>query len=89
MSFQDRKTAEKFYYTLQGKELPGVDGTLELAWESGAPASSTTVAKEKPVEMEDGEVDDLKGEENGQPLKLDDGHASMDYEYAEDEAWGD
>lgn len=32
VSFQDRKTAEKFYYSLHNKELPGVPGTLELQW---------------------------------------------------------
>lgn len=32
VTFRDRKTAEKFYYSLHGKELPGVDGKLELSW---------------------------------------------------------
>lgn len=32
ISFPDRKTAEKFYFSLQGKELPGVSGNLELSW---------------------------------------------------------
>lgn len=32
VSFPDRKTAEKFYYSLHRKELPGVDGKLELSW---------------------------------------------------------
>lgn len=32
VSFQDRKTAEKFYFSLQGKELPGISGNLELSW---------------------------------------------------------
>lgn len=32
VSFPDRKTAEKFYYSLQSKELPGIDGKLELSW---------------------------------------------------------
>lgn len=32
VSFPDRKTAEKFYFSLQGKELPGVSGNLELSW---------------------------------------------------------
>ncbi|KAM3449037.1 hypothetical protein MY3296_007235 [Beauveria thailandica] len=32
VSFPDRKTAEKFYFSLQGKELPGVSGKLELSW---------------------------------------------------------
>jgi hypothetical protein len=37
VSFQDRKTAEKFYFGLQGKGLPGVDANLELSWVQGAP----------------------------------------------------
>lgn len=32
VSFQDRKTADKFYLLLQGKELPGVDGVLDMSW---------------------------------------------------------
>lgn len=32
VSFPDRKTAEKFYFSLQGRELPGVAGNLELSW---------------------------------------------------------
>ncbi|KAH7328005.1 hypothetical protein B0I35DRAFT_416308 [Stachybotrys elegans] len=41
VSFQDRKTAEKFYYTLHGKELPGVEGRLDLAWVKTAPGRAT------------------------------------------------
>lgn len=38
VSFRDRKTAERFYYTLHGKEIPGVEGKVELAWVSALPA---------------------------------------------------
>ncbi|OAA62341.1 CCCH zinc finger and RRM domain protein [Cordyceps fumosorosea ARSEF 2679] len=50
VSFPDRKTAEKFYFSLQGKELPGVSGTLEVSWvntplppvPASGPSSSST-----------------------------------------------
>lgn len=32
VSFRDRKTAETFYYSLHGNQLPGVQGKLELSW---------------------------------------------------------
>ncbi|KOS17991.1 putative RNA-binding protein [Escovopsis weberi] len=46
VSFQDRKTAEKFFHSLNGKELPGVPGRLELSWAEGggAPSSSSSSA---------------------------------------------
>lgn len=30
--FKDRKTAERAFFSLHGKELGGVDGTLDLTW---------------------------------------------------------
>ncbi|KAG6312099.1 hypothetical protein E4U44_003674 [Claviceps purpurea] len=36
VSFRDRKTAEKFYFSLHGKEFPGLQGTLELSWVNNA-----------------------------------------------------
>lgn len=41
VSFQDRKTAEKFYHMLHGNQLPGVEGRLELAWLPTSTAAST------------------------------------------------
>ncbi|KAG5986220.1 hypothetical protein E4U54_005540, partial [Claviceps lovelessii] len=40
VSFRDRKTAEKFYLTLHGKEFPGLPGKLELSWVNGASGAS-------------------------------------------------
>lgn len=45
VSFQDRKTAEKFQLLLNGKELPGIEGTLDVQWATGAPASTSTSTK--------------------------------------------
>ncbi|KAG6091710.1 hypothetical protein E4U30_006380 [Claviceps sp. LM220 group G6] len=36
VSFRDRKTAENFYFSLHGKEFPGLQGTLELSWVNNA-----------------------------------------------------
>jgi len=32
ITFTDRRTAEKFYYGVGGKEIPGIDGRVELSW---------------------------------------------------------
>lgn len=45
VSFQDRKTAEKFQLLLNGKELPGIEGTLDVQWATGQPASASTSTK--------------------------------------------
>jgi RNA-binding protein 26 len=46
ITFKDRKTAEKFMYGLSNKEIPGVDGQVELSWASNtsmlASSSSST-----------------------------------------------
>lgn len=88
VSFRDRKTAERAYYSLHGKELGGVDGTLELSWVSSQPS----VPKNAPVaaaagesggdinnEMEDGEVE---GSEEGemQDDRQDERGMDMDYD---------
>lgn len=44
VSFGDRKTAERFFALLNGNELPGVEGKLELSWLSNLPASSSGAA---------------------------------------------
>ncbi|KAB5572504.1 elongation factor 2 [Coniochaeta sp. 2T2.1] len=46
ITFKDRKTAEKFFYGLPNKTIPGVEGTVELSWLSDqnhqqGPSSST------------------------------------------------
>ncbi|KAM5348323.1 hypothetical protein ACJ41O_008147 [Fusarium nematophilum] len=51
VSFQDRKTAEKFYYSLHGKELPGVEGHLDLSWVSTPlpPVKTSTHSRSAPA----------------------------------------
>jgi ribosomal protein L12E/L44/L45/RPP1/RPP2 len=44
VSFRDRKTAEKLYHSLHGKELAGVEGKLDLQWVTGAPPPPSTAA---------------------------------------------
>jgi RNA-binding protein 26 len=103
VSFQDRKTAEKLYYSLHGKELPGVDGKLELSWVN-APAGATSGAggaasadkknEQLPsgaaAEDEDNEEGAIGSEAEEAPVER---HSleNMDYEQAaddDDEAWG-
>ncbi|KAF5026719.1 hypothetical protein F66182_1187 [Fusarium sp. NRRL 66182] len=95
VSFQDRKTAERFYYTLHGKELPGVDGRLELAW------VNTPLPPVKPIgndEMPDGSGEDKeedamagfddqpKRERSAEPQR-EQRAVNMDYEVAEEDGW--
>ncbi|KAG6062936.1 hypothetical protein E4U32_001784 [Claviceps aff. humidiphila group G2b] len=56
VSFRDRKTAEKFYFSLHGKEFPGLQGTLELSWVNnaanvGGAASANTGSLKKKMTM--------------------------------------
>lgn len=70
VSFRDRKTAEKLYYSLHGKELPGVDGKLDLSWVNNAPASaatapppsSSTSTKQQQQKEDDTAMDDEGGD---------------------------
>ncbi|KAM3516309.1 hypothetical protein MY11210_000068 [Beauveria gryllotalpidicola] len=77
VSFPDRKTAEKFYFSLQGKELPGVSGKLELSWvntplppvgaggASSAPAGPSAIDKAATESEDVGEDFDNIGDEEG------------------------
>ncbi|KAK3400122.1 hypothetical protein B0T20DRAFT_177395 [Sordaria brevicollis] len=46
ITFKDRKTAEKFFngILLNGKEIPGIDGQVELAWNPSSGPGSTSLA---------------------------------------------
>ncbi|KAM0455672.1 hypothetical protein ACHAPV_007750 [Trichoderma viride] len=93
VSFQDRKTAEKFYYSLHGKELPGVEGTLDLSWVNTPLPPVGSFKKNEDV----GDGDAMAGmnddEEEGEVIEdLPDKHTQgrqvdMDYDVGDDEGW--
>ncbi|UNI21965.1 hypothetical protein JDV02_007904 [Purpureocillium takamizusanense] len=96
VSFPDRKTAEKIYFSLHGKELPGVEGKLDLAWVN---TPLPPVPVQKPQEdvsvgiLEDagtGSTEDAqehpKDEHNAKEERR---HVDMDYEVGDDDGWGD
>ncbi|PHH90533.1 hypothetical protein CDD83_3375 [Cordyceps sp. RAO-2017] len=77
VSFQDRKTAERFYASLHGKELPGVDGKLELSWAGAPPLAPTSGLSDDGA---GGDDDDDAKDEAPRPV-------DMDYEVGDDDAW--
>ena len=95
VSFQDRKTAERFYYSLHGKELPGVEGRLDLAWVSTPlPPVKTTGNDDVPGDGGDDKEDDAMagfddqpGRERSAEPQQEDRTVNMDYEVAEEDAW--
>ncbi|KAJ4012867.1 hypothetical protein NW752_006138 [Fusarium irregulare] len=95
VSFQDRKTAERFYYSLHGKELPGVEGRLDLAWVSTPlPPVKTTGNDDVPGDGGDDKEDDAMagfddqpGRERSAEPQQEDRAVNMDYEVAEEDAW--
>ncbi|GJN67072.1 hypothetical protein PLIIFM63780_004544 [Purpureocillium lilacinum] len=95
VSFPDRKTAEKIYFSLHGKELPGVEGKLDLTWVN-TPLPPLPVNKpQEDVSM--GVPDDPVGPAESAQEHLKDEHApreerrhvDMDYEVGDDDGWGD
>ena len=44
ITFTDRRTAEKFFYGLAGKEIPGIEGQIEVSWATGSVPTNTTAA---------------------------------------------
>ncbi|KAF4345188.1 RNA-binding [Fusarium beomiforme] len=92
VSFQDRKTAEKFYYSLNGKELPGVEGRLELAWVN-TPLPSVKTASNDDAPRHGGEndamadFDDQPGREKSAEPQREERAVNMDYEVAEEDTW--
>ena len=80
MTFSDRKTAEKFFYGLASKRVPGIEGKVEAAWVSGptAPASSATkpgngYGKEESNDEDFGldRDEDIKTEQGEDPTRRD------------------
>lgn len=95
VSFQDRKTAERFYYSLHNKELPGVEGKLDLAWVN---SPLPPVAPKKPQEdstmtSSEGAMAGMDYEQEGSKDEPErprsQRQVDMDYEVADDDAWGD
>ncbi|PHH66800.1 hypothetical protein CDD81_5932 [Ophiocordyceps australis] len=86
VTFPDRKTAEKFYYSLHGKQLPGVEAKLEISWANAAPLSKRS-SDEGDDDAQLGRDDDDVGRAQGQeqPQR----HVDMDYEAGDDEGWAD
>lgn len=94
VSFPDRKTAEKIYYSLHGKELPGIEGKLELSWVSAPLPPVAAKGLREDVAMT--AADDGMGLAEGQgkeklapPPHEEARHVDMDYEVGDDDAWGD
>ncbi|OAQ98226.1 hypothetical protein LLEC1_03134 [Akanthomyces lecanii] len=103
VSFPDRKTAEKFYYSLHSKELPGVDGKLELSWVNTplppvAPngARSGLSAGDRAATEFEGVGEDFGNMEHGGEEYKDASatrqdepkrEVNMDYEMPDEEAW--
>ncbi|KAK3182343.1 hypothetical protein K4F52_006345 [Lecanicillium sp. MT-2017a] len=101
VSFQDRKTAEKFYFGLQGKGLPGVDANLELSWVQGASAAPTPAVKNAPADQTGDVAAEAAGsttmagtEDSGAvggsaPVAKEEDRrvVDMDYEMPDEEAW--
>ncbi|KAJ6444324.1 elongation factor 2 [Purpureocillium lavendulum] len=99
VSFPDRKTAEKIYFSLHGKELPGVEGKLDLSWVN-TPLPPVPVKKaQEDVSM--GVPDDAAAgsgegaQEHTREEHTREEHASteeqrhvdMDYEVGDDDGW--
>ncbi|KEY70967.1 hypothetical protein S7711_00804 [Stachybotrys chartarum IBT 7711] len=99
VSFQDRKTAEKFYFSLHGKELQGVEGKLDLAWVK-TPLPPVPVADKDSAMHEDGKDaaaphvvsedvgaaadDDARDHRPSSSYR----QVDMDYEVADQDEWG-
>ncbi|KAH7160309.1 hypothetical protein B0J13DRAFT_540942 [Dactylonectria estremocensis] len=89
VSFQDRKTAERFYYSLHGKELPGVEGRLDLAWVSTPlpPVKTHAVAAAEDTDGAMTGFNDAPHEEAEPVRQREERAVDMDYEVADDDGW--
>ncbi|KAK7956427.1 uncharacterized protein PG986_005649 [Apiospora aurea] len=59
VTFKDRKTAEKFYNGVSAnKNIPQVDGTVDLAWATSAPKAAAAAAADGDVAMASGIEED-------------------------------
>ncbi|CAM1511247.1 Fc.00g087600.m01.CDS01 [Cosmosporella sp. VM-42] len=91
VSFQDRKTAEKFYYTLHNKELPGVEGKLDLSWVNTPlpPVGDKPVAADRDRDVTIAAGEEAPRGESPDPAPREERVVNMDYEVADEDAWGD
>jgi RNA-binding protein 26 len=101
ITFADRKTAEKFFYGLSNKEIPGIEGKVELAWVSTplppVKVSKTEagggepIAKRQPEQPEQLEGPEQHAEEDRRPVMASNEQnaeqADMDYDVADDNDW--
>lgn len=103
VSFRDRRTAERFFHALHDKELPGVDGKLQLEWvkqEPGAKPSGALSSSMVGDEAAAG-VDDVAGAMDGvdedreeqqqqqQQPQQQDRQVDMDYDVGDQDDWGE
>ncbi|KAH6607752.1 hypothetical protein Trco_004065 [Trichoderma cornu-damae] len=92
VSFQDRKTAEKFYCNLHGKELPGISGTLDLSWVNTPlpPVGSFNKRGEDPGDgdaMAGMNDDDDNADAGSLGEHMHERHVDMDYDVGDEEGW--
>ncbi|GAB0134203.1 hypothetical protein EsDP_00002584 [Epichloe bromicola] len=90
VSFRDRKTAEKVYFSLHGKELPGVQGKLDLAWvNSPLPHVNTkTLTQEENGAAGGDAMAGMDDEGEGTNADAEESRAvNMDYEAGDDYGW--
>lgn len=90
VSFRDRKTAEKVYFSLHGKELPGVQGKLDLAWvNSPLPHVNTkTLTQEENGAAGGDAMAGMDDEREGTDAAAEESRAvNMDYEAGDDYGW--
>lgn len=86
VSFQDRKTAERFFHGVHGKELPGVEGRLDLSWVEAAAAAKRPSGGSTPAPSDDADGPAKDGAAAPEPAQR---QVDMDYEVGDDEAWDD
>lgn len=91
VSFQDRRTAERFYHSLHGKELPGVDGKLDVSWVN-APMPRVPTAKPTDDSAAAFSDDEMAGADDAPEASKEEltprRQVDMDYEVGDDGAWG-
>lgn len=94
VSFSDRKTAERFHQLLNGKELPGIEGVLDIQWATGPststkplpkPAVSSGTDTKKDKEHHEQEADEGGNDGISRPPRQEQEQTEMDYERPEDD----
>ncbi|KAF6840860.1 CCCH zinc finger and RRM domain-containing protein [Colletotrichum plurivorum] len=94
VTFQDRRTAEKFYYGLSRHEIPGIDGQLEVSWVS-TPLPPAKTSTDSGTIKREGTMDQDVAIGNAAPngsstITMDqqpEQQPEMDYDVADDD-WG-